>query len=66
LPAGWSVWNKNENHKSTFYAEYGSKGPGFVKESRIDWSKQLTKKEAKKYTLKNIFSQGTSWLPVTK
>lgn len=66
LPAGWSVWNKNENHKSTFYAEYGSKGPGFVKESRIDWSKQLTKKEAKKYTLKNIFSQGTSWFPAIK
>jgi pectinesterase len=66
LPAGWSVWNKNENHKTTFYAEYGSKGPGFLKESRIDWSKQLTKKEAKKYTLKEIFSQGTSWLPATK
>jgi pectinesterase len=66
LPAGWSVWNKNENHKTTFYAEYGSKGPGFLKESRIDWSKKLTKKEAKKYTLKEIFSQGTSWLPATK
>ncbi|RZJ77667.1 MAG: pectin esterase [Flavobacterium sp.] len=63
LPAGWSVWNKNENHKTTFYAEYGSTGAGFVKNSRVDWSKQLTKKEAKRYTLKHIFAGATSWLP---
>ncbi|SOD14421.1 pectinesterase [Pedobacter xixiisoli] len=63
LPQGWSVWNKNDNHKQTYYAEYGSFGPGFVKEQRIDWSHQLTKKELKKYTLENIFSGGSKWLP---
>lgn len=63
LPEGWHVWNNNDNHKTTFYAEYGSKGPGFVKESRVNWSKQLTKKEAKLYTLKNIFSGTSAWLP---
>ena len=63
LPEGWHVWNNNDNHKTTFYAEYGSKGPGFVKESRVNWSKQLTKKEAKQYTLKNIFSGTSAWLP---
>lgn len=63
LPQGWSVWNKNENHKTTYYAEYGSYGGGFVKEQRVDWSHQLTKKEAKQYTLKNIFSGGNKWLP---
>lgn len=63
LPEGWHVWNNNDNHKTTFYAEYGSTGPGFVKESRVNWSKQLTKKEAKLYTLKNIFSGSTAWLP---
>lgn len=63
LPAGWHVWNENKNHETTFYAEYGSSGPGFVKESRVDWSKQLTKKEAKTYTLKNIFAGRTAWLP---
>lgn len=63
LPAGWSVWNKNDNHKTAFYAEYGSTGPGFVKDSRVAWSKQLTKKEAKAYTFKNIFAGTTSWLP---
>ncbi|TKC06732.1 pectin esterase [Pedobacter polaris] len=63
LPEGWHVWNNNENHKTTLYAEYGSKGPGFVKESRVAWSEQLTKKEAKLYTLKNIFTGATNWLP---
>ncbi|RZJ80144.1 MAG: pectin esterase [Flavobacterium sp.] len=62
LPEGWHVWNNNDNHKTTFYAEYGSTGPGFVKESRVNWSKQLTKKEAKQYTLKNIFSGTSAWL----
>lgn len=63
LPEGWHVWNNNDNHKTTFYAEYGSTGPGFVKESRVNWSKQLTKKEAKQYTLKNIFAGTSAWLP---
>jgi pectinesterase len=63
LPTGWSVWNKNENHKTTFYAEYGSTGPGFVRESRVDWSKQLTKKEEKQYTIENIFKGATAWVP---
>ncbi len=62
-PEGWHVWNQNENHKTTFYAEHGSFGPGFVKESRVEWSKQLTKKEAKKYTLTNIFKGNIGWLP---
>ncbi len=63
LPQGWSVWNNNDNHTRTFYAEYGSKGPGFVKESRVAWSKQLTKKETKQYTLENIFVGTKKWLP---
>ncbi|MBB2144514.1 pectin esterase [Pedobacter sp. LMG 31464] len=64
LPEGWHVWNENKNHETTFYAEYGSFGPGFVKESRVSWSKQLTKKEAKQYTLANIFKGNIAWIPV--
>lgn len=64
LPEGWHVWNENKNHETTFYAEYGSFGPGFVKESRVSWSKQLIKKEAKQYTLANIFKGNIAWIPV--
>lgn len=63
LPEGWHVWNNNENHKTTFYAEYGSHGAGAVKEGRISWSNQLAKNEVKKYTLKNIFTNQTKWIP---
>lgn len=63
MPEGWHVWNNNENHKTTFYAEYGSYGPGFVKESRVGWSKQLSRSEAKQYTLKNIFAGSSQWNP---
>ncbi|SFH42926.1 pectinesterase family protein [Pedobacter insulae] len=62
-PEGWHVWNNNENHLKTYYAEYGSYGPGFVKEKRVPWSKQLTKKEGKQYTLTNIFKGTTAWIP---
>ena len=63
LPQGWQVWNQNENHKTAFYAEFGSSGPGFVKQSRVNWSKQLTRKEAAKYTLTNIFKGTAPWVP---
>lgn len=63
LPEGWQVWNQNENHKTAFYAEYGSYGPGFVKERRVDWSEQLSKREAEKYTWSNIFKGTTAWIP---
>lgn len=63
LPAGWRAWNENDNHKTSFYAEYASKGPGGLKEARIPWSKQLSKKEVKAYTLMNIFSGTSLWKP---
>lgn len=63
LPEGWHVWNNNQNHQTTFYAEYGSYGAGFVKESRVSWTKQLTKNEVKKYTINNIFTNQTKWIP---
>lgn len=60
VPGGWHNWGKPENEKTAFYAEYNSKGPGANPSKRVQWSKQLTKKQAKKYTLKNIFG---NWLP---
>lgn len=63
LPAGWRAWNENDNHKTSYYAEYGSKGPGGTTTERISWSKQLTKKEVKRYTLENIFSGKRLWKP---
>ena len=60
LPEGWNNWSKKENEQTAFYAEYHNKGEGAVTDKRAAWSKQLTDKEAKKYTLENIFA---NWKP---
>ncbi|MBX2898469.1 MAG: pectin esterase [Cyclobacteriaceae bacterium] len=54
LPEGWHNWSKPEAEQTAFYAEYKSTGPGANPKSRVQWAKQLTAAEAKKYTLKNI------------
>jgi pectinesterase len=63
---GWDPWKGDkmfpEKEKTTYYAEYNSKGPGASPATRVSWSKQLTKAERAKYTLQNIFS---GWEPKT-
>jgi len=56
IPAGWSNWSGTQRDKTAFYAEYGNRGPGADISQRVPWSHQLTKKEAKKYTIKNVLS----------
>lgn len=63
VPEGWHNWKKPEAEKTTFYAEYNSRGPGANPGKRVGWAKQLTKKEAKKYTVKNILSGKDNWNP---
>ena len=53
-PAGWDNWRNAENEKTAYYAEYSSTGPGANPSGRVAWSHQLTKKEVKEYTKKNI------------
>jgi pectinesterase len=62
-PAGWSNWQGTDRDKTAYYAEYGNTGPGSDISKRVQWSHQLSKKEAAKYTLKNILSPV---LPVEK
>ncbi len=60
LKEGWDNWKNPENEKTVLYAEYKSSGEGGDISGRVKWSKQLTAKEVKKYTLGNIF---TGWIP---
>lgn len=50
----WNNWSKTDAEKASFYAEYNCSGPGFQPQSRVAWSHQLTKSEAKEYTLEKI------------
>ena len=55
LKEGWHNWNKKYAEKTSFYAEYGSKGPGAAPAAdRVKWSHQLKAKEALKYTPANV------------
>jgi len=67
VPQGWDPWKGDrmfpDKEKTTLYAEYGSYGAGANVTDRINWSRQLSKKEIKKYTLNNIFSGSNSWYP---
>lgn len=64
LKEGWDPWKGDnmfpEKEKTTFYAEYHSKGEGASPETRVKWSRQLTTEEMNNYTLKNIFGD---WMP---
>jgi len=63
-PEGWDNWKKPENEKTAYYTEYRSTGPGAQPEKRVAWAHQLTRKEAKQYTLKKIFASQQPWTPV--
>jgi len=63
LPKGWDNWNNTANEATVLYAEYSSSGSGGAKGSRVPWSKQLSSKEVKKYSLKKIFKGGGDWIP---
>jgi pectinesterase len=60
-PVGWDNWRNPENERTAYYAEYKSTGPGANPNARAPWSKQLTNKEAKQYTIKNILAGSDNW-----
>jgi pectinesterase len=62
--AGWDNWRSADNEKTTYYAEYGSTGPGAAAKSRVAWTHQLTAKEARRYTLQNVFANLERWVPL--
>lgn len=63
LPVGWYNWNNADNEKTARYEEYNNYGEGASTKSRVSWSRQLTKKEAAKVTLQNVFKQNDGWMP---
>jgi pectinesterase len=64
LPQGWDNWRNPENEKTVFYAEFKSSGPGANTAGRVKWGRQLSEKEAKKYTLTAIFAGEQPWNPL--
>ncbi|MFV0290389.1 MAG: pectinesterase family protein [Mangrovibacterium sp.] len=63
---GWSDWGNTNRKETAYYAEYQSTGKGANPTSRLSWTHQLSKKQAKKYTPTNIFAKRKSdiWNPI--
>lgn len=66
LAAGWHNWKNPDNEKTARYAEYQNTGAGAGTADRVAWSRQLSSKEAKQYTLENIFKDFSQWNPFEK
>jgi len=62
-PVGWNNWDLPAREKTSRYAEFNSKGAGANSKARVSWSRQLTKSEAKKITVKSVLSGDDGWLP---
>lgn len=59
---GWKDWNNST--QTVLFAEYQNTGPGAQSNKRVKWSKQLTRKQADKYILRNIFGgDQKNWIP---
>ena len=52
---GWNNWGNAANELTALYAEYKNTGAGADTKGRPAWIKKLTDKEAKEYTVENIF-----------
>jgi pectinesterase len=59
MPEGWSNWNNTENYKTTRYSEYRNYGPGAEVLKRVEWSRQMSEEEVKRYTVENVIGR---WL----
>lgn len=55
IPEGWHNWSKPDAEKTSFYAEYNSRGAGAKDSKRVKWAHQLTAEEVKQYNLSAIF-----------
>lgn len=60
-PAGWHNWDFPDREKTSFYAEYGSTGPGASPTARVSWSHQLTRSKADGITPEKVLSGFDGW-----
>jgi pectinesterase len=62
-PEGWNNWNKPAAEKTSFYAEFGSSGPGGETKARAAWSHQLSPAEAAALARESVLAGTDDWKP---
>lgn len=61
---GWHNWGKPRAEQTTFYAEFGSTGPGASPSTRVSWLKPLNETEAAALTPSRVLAGADNWNPV--
>ncbi|MCR4810535.1 MAG: pectin esterase [Prevotella sp.] len=59
-PEGWHHW-REEAKQTARYMEFENTGEGAATDKRVEWSRQLTKKEVKDITPDNVFRHADNW-----
>lgn len=62
-PEGWHNWGKPRAERTTFYAEFGSTGPGAVPAARVPWAKPLDAAQAAALTPAAVLGGADGWNP---
>ena len=57
---GWHHWREEAKLTARYY-EFENTGAGAATEGRVEWCRQLTKKEARAVTLQNVFRREDGW-----
>ena len=60
---GWHNWGKPQAEQTTFYAEFGSTGPGASPATRVPWAKPLTAADADAFTPAKVLAGTDNWNP---
>ncbi|WP_438480306.1 pectinesterase family protein [Oleiharenicola lentus] len=65
-PEGWNNWNKPHAEQTTFYAEFGSTGPGANDAARAKWAKPLTAADTAGLTPQKVLAGEDGWKPLAR
>jgi len=60
---GWHNWNKPPAEEKSFYAEFGSTGPGASAGPRVAWAKPITAAGAAELTPAKVLAGNDGWNP---
>ncbi|MEH6408298.1 MAG: pectinesterase family protein, partial [Leeuwenhoekiella sp.] len=64
---GWHNWDKPEAEKTSFYAEYNSRGDGASITQRVKWAHTLTPEIVEnEYSISEILKGKDNWDPTLK
>ena len=61
-PEGWHRWEP-QREKTARYLEYNNRGAGADRSRRVAWSHELSKKEAQKISMQEVFHGYGDWMP---